>query len=72
MHMELFAMNGYGQFVWPAFIFTFASCLFLYLKIRIEFKKLEKIYSLEFKETQVIKVQFDKAKKSKKEALLIN
>jgi len=70
--MELFAMNGYGQFVWPAFIFTFASCLFLYLKIRIEFKKLEKIYSLEFKETQVIKVQFDKAKKSKKEALLIN
>ena len=70
--MELLAMNGYGQFVWPAFIFTFVSCLSLYLKIRIEFKKLEKNYSLEFKETQAIKVQFDKEKKSKKEALLIN
>jgi len=70
--MELLTMNGYGQFVWPAFIFTFASCLCLYLKIRIEFKKLEKIYSLEFKEKQVMKVQFGKEKKSKKEALLIN
>ena len=70
--MELLTMNGYGQFVWPAFIFTFVSCLSLYLKIRIEFKKLEKNYSLEFKETQAIKVQFDKEKKSKKEALLIN
>jgi len=72
MLMELLAMNGYGQFVWPAFIFTLASCLCLYLKTRIEFKKLEKVYSLEYKETQVIKVQFDKGKKSKKEALLIN
>ena len=72
MLMELLTMNGYGQFVWPAFIFTFVSCLSLYLKIRIEFKKLEKNYSLEFKETQAIKVQFDKEKKSKKEALLIN
>ena len=65
-------MNGYGQFVWPAFIFTFVSCLYLYLKIRIEFKQQEKIYLLKFKKAEVIKIQFDKRKKSREEALPIN
>ena len=65
-------MNGYGQFVWPAFIFTFVSCLYLYLKIRIEFKQQEKIYLLKFKKAEVRKIQFDKRKKSREEALPIN
>ena len=65
-------MNGYGQFVWSAFIFTFVSCLYLYLKIRIEFKQQEKIYLLKFKKAEVIKIQFDKRKKSREEALPIN
>ena len=72
MLMELFTMNGYGQFVWAAFIFTFVSCLYLYLKIRIEFKQQEKIYLLKFKKAEVIKIQFDKRKKSREEALPIN
>ena len=72
MFMELLTMNGYGQFVWPAFIFTFASCLYLYLKVRIEFKQLEKIYLLEFREAKVRKIQFNKRKKSREEALPIN
>ena len=72
MSMELLTMNGYGQFVWPAFIFTFASCLYLYLKVRIEFKQLEKIYLLEFREAKVRKIQFNKRKKSREEALPIN
>lgn len=72
MLMELFTMNGYGQFVWPAFIFTFVSCLYLYLKIRIEFKQQEKIYLLKFKKAEVRKIQFDKRKKSRAEALPIN
>ena len=70
--MELLIMNGYGQFVWSAFIFTFVSCLYLYLKIRIEFKQQEKIYLLKFKKAEVRKIQFDKRKKSREEALPIN
>ena len=70
--MELLTMNGYGQFVWSAFIFTFVSCLYLYLKIRIEFKQQEKIYLLKFKKAEVRKIQFDKRKKSREEALSIN
>ena len=72
MLIELLTMNGYGQFVWPAFIFTLVSCLYLYLKIRIEFKQQEKIYLLKFKKVEVRKIQFDKRKKSREEALPIN
>ena len=72
MSIELLTMNGYGQFVWPAFIFTFASCLYLYLKVRIEFKQLEKIYLLEFGPMETKKFQFNKRKKSTEEVLPIN
>ena len=72
MNMELFTMNGYGQFVWPAFIFSLASCFYLYLKTRIEFKKQEKVYLLEFGSAEAKKIQFNKRKKSTEEALPIN
>ena len=65
-------MNGYGQFVWPAFIFSLASCFYLYLKTRIEFKKQEKVYLLEFGSAEAKKIQFNKRKKSTEEALPIN
>ena len=65
-------MNGYGQFVWTAFTFSFVSCLYLYLKTRIEFKKQEKIYLLEFGSIETKKIQFSKRKKSTEEALPIN
>ncbi len=70
--MELLTMNGYGQFVWAAFTFSFASCLYLYLKIRIEFKKQEKIYLLEFASIEAQKIQFNKRKKTTEEALPTN
>ena len=72
MFMELLTMNGYGQFVWTAFIFSFLSCLHLYLKTRIEFKKQEKIYLLEFEAVEARKIQFSKRKKSTEDAIPIN
>ena len=72
MFTELLMMNGYGQYVWTAFIFSFGSCLYLYLKIRIEFKKQEKIYLLEFGSFEIKKIEFNKRKKSTEEALPIN
>ena len=70
--MELLTMNGYGQFVWSAFIFSFVSCLYLYLKTRIEFKQQEKIYFSEFKKLEARKIQFDKKKKYSEETLPVN
>jgi heme exporter protein D len=61
--MELFILDGYGQFVWPAFIFAIASCFFLYLKTKKEFQKQEKIYLKEFKQLQTKKIELDKKRK---------
>ena len=33
MKFELLILNGYGQFVWPAFMFTFVILLFLFFRI---------------------------------------
>ncbi len=60
MNMELFILDGYGQFVWPAFIFTIVSCFFLYLKTKKEFHKQEKIYLKEFKQLETKKIEVDK------------
>ena len=69
MNTEFFILNGYGQFVWPAFIFTFVSCFSLYLKTKKEFQKQEKIYLKEFEQLQTIKIGADKRKETKKQAL---
>ena len=69
MNTEFFILNGYGQFVWPAFIFTFVSCFSLYLKTKKEFQKQEKIYLKEFEQSQTIKIETDKRKETKKEPL---
>jgi heme exporter protein D len=72
MFIELLTMGGYGQFVWSAFIFSFVSCFYLYLKTRFELKQQEKIYLMEFKEIETRKIEFTKRKKSTVEALSIN
>ena len=65
MNLEFLILGGYGQFVWPAFIFTFVSCFTLYIKIKKEFKKQEKMFLKEFKQTPTEKIETAK----KKEAL---
>ena len=60
MNLELLILGGYGQFVWPAFIFTFVSCFSLYVKTKKEFKKQEKMFLKEFKQMQTEKIETDK------------
>ena len=67
MSMELFILGGYGQFVWPAFIFTFVSCFFLYLKTAKELQRQEKIFLNEFKQLQTKKIQVPEKKENTKE-----
>ena len=69
MAIKLLILGGYGQFVWPAFIFTFTSCLYLYLKTRTELKKKEKIFLDEFKQLNSEKNKAAKRKETVKEAL---
>ena len=69
MNMELLILGGYGQFVWPAFIFTFASCFLLYLKTKKELKKQEKMFLIEFKQMTITKIEVAKQKELLKEVL---
>ena len=64
MNLELLILGGYGQFVWPAFIFTFVSCFSLYIKTKKEFQKQEKIFLKEFKQTQTEKIETVKEKEA--------
>ena len=64
MNLELLILGGYGQFVWPAFIFTFVSCFYLYVKTKKEFQKQEKIFLKEFKQMQTEKIETVKEKEA--------
>ena len=68
-YMDFFILDGYGQFVWPAFVFTFVSCFYLYLKTKREFQKQEKIFLNEFKQLQTIEIKVAKSKGIKKKIL---
>ena len=69
MNMELLVLGGYGQFIWPAFIFTFVSCFLLYLKTKKELKRQEKMFLIEFKQTPITKIEVAKRKELLKEVL---
>ena len=64
MNLELLILGGYGQFVWPAFIFTFVSCFSLYVKTKKEFQKQEKIFLKEFKQMQTENIETAKEKEA--------
>ena len=66
MDLELFILNGYGLYVWPAFIFAFLSCFYLYIKTKKEFLKQEKIFLNEFKELQTTRIKISKKETGKK------
>ena len=67
--MEIVSLGGYGQFVWPAFIFTFVSCFLLYLRTKKEFQKQEKMFINEFKQLHTVKIKTVKTKEATTEVL---
>ena len=69
MNIEFLVLGGYGQFVWPAFIFTFVSCFLLYLKTKKELKKQEKMFLVKFKQIPVNKIEVAKQKELLKKVL---
>ena len=72
MNMGFLVLGEYGQFIWPAFIFTFVSCFLLYLKTKKELKKQEKMFLIEFKQIPVRKTEVARQKEFLKEVLSSN
>ena len=62
MSLELLFLGGYGQFVWPAFIFTFVSYFLLYLKTKKDLIRQEKMFLIEFKQIPVRKIEIAEQK----------
>ena len=69
MNLSLFILGGYGQFVWPAFIFTFVICFYLYLKTKKELQTQEKLFLKEFKQLQTAKIVVNSQKENTKKVL---
>ena len=69
MSLEFFILGGYGQFVWPAFVFSFVSCAFLFMKVKKELQKQEKIYLGKYGEFVTAKIKTSEKNKTSKEVL---
>ena len=63
------SMDGYATFVWAAYIFTFLSCLFLYLVTRKDMKMQEKKFLFKLENLTDEKVRTAKARKVTREIL---
>ena len=72
MNLELLVLGGYGQFVWPAFIFTFVCCFLLYIKTKKELKRQEKMFLIDYKQMPITKIEVAKQKKLLNEVLSNN
>ena len=69
MNAEFLTLSGYGQFVWPAFTFTFVCCFLLYLKTKKELYKQEKLFSIEYGDVSEVKIGIAKQKKFSRKVL---
>ena len=72
MLVNFINLGGYGIFVWPAFFFTFLTCLSLYLKTKKELQKQEKKFAKEFDQSKIIEIEVDNRRKTKKEVLAVS
>lgn len=72
MFLEYLNFNGYGQFVWPAFFFSFVTFYVLYYKSKKELQIQEKKYLNEFKIFKPLKVKTFVNSKPIKNILLKN
>ena len=66
---EILLMNGYGSYVWSAFIFTFLSFALLYIVIRTQYVKEKNKFIAKFGTLNSEKASFAKSQGTIKEIL---
>ncbi len=67
---EIISMNGYGLYVWSAFLFTLVSFISLYLLTKLQLLKEQKRYIDKFGSLSKVKVAIASEQKINKEILL--
>ena len=66
---EILIMNGYGLYVWSAFVFTLVSFLTLYVVIKIQFTKEKNKFIAKFGNLNSERATFAKSQSINKEIL---
>ena len=66
---EILFMNGYGSYVWSAFIFTLLSFASLYVLIKIQYTKERKKFIAKFGTLNTERASFAKSQSTIKEIL---
>jgi heme exporter protein D len=66
---EILFMNGYGPYVWSAFIFTLLSFTSLYVLIKIQYTKEKKKFIAKFGTLNTERASFAKSQSTIKEIL---
>ena len=66
---NLFLMNGYGLYVWSAFLFTLLSFLTLFLVIKIQYNKEKNKFIAKFGSLDTERAAFAKSQSINKEIL---
>ncbi len=69
MNINFFLMNGYGLYVWSAFVFAFVVCLVLFLKTKKSLYKVERDYKEEVEKLSKSQVDILNTGKISKEIL---
>ena len=67
---EIISMNGYGPYVWSAFVFTLVSFASLYLVTKLQLLKEQKKYIVKFGSLSEAKIAVVREQKINKEILL--
>ena len=68
--IELLIMNGYGLFVWSAFVFTLINFFTLYIIINRQLMKENKKFELKFNHLE--KIKYKEAYKQKTNQILVS
>ena len=69
MIKEIILMNGYGLYVWSAFVFTFMSFFTLYILTKTQYVKEKKKFIAKFGNLNSEKANFAKSQSINKEIL---
>ncbi len=69
MNLNIFFMDGYGLYVWSAFVFTFLVCFILFFKTKKSLNKLENGFKEEVKKLSAEQIDVLKTKKISREIL---
>jgi heme exporter protein D len=66
---EILTMNGYGFYVWSAFVFTFLNFVTLYIVTMVQYTKEKKKFIVKFGTLNAERAAFAKSQSINKEIL---